>query len=104
MNDGGERRRAQRYATVLPVRTPDGGMGRVFGVTRDVSSGGLYFYTEMPEWQAGARVEFIFQFPQEITGEVATALCHGTVVRAENAESVRGLAVRIDRIQLLDNT
>ena len=102
MSTAGERRRAPRYSVVLPVRTPDSGVGRVFGVTRDVSSGGLYFYTEMPEWKSGARIEFVFQFPAEITGETATVLCRGTVVRAETAESVRGLAVRIERISLLD--
>ena len=102
MSTGDERRKAPRYAVVLPVRMPDSGVGTVFGVTRDVSSGGLYFYTEMPQWQTGARIEFVFQFPAQITRELTTALCNGTVVRAETAESVRGIAVRIERISFLD--
>lgn len=103
MTTGVERRRAPRYSVFLPVRTPATGRGEVFGVTRDVSSGGLFFYTELEDWQAGSRIEFVFQFPPEVGGHAATTRCRGTVVRAEAAESVRGIAVRIDRISFVDS-
>ena len=74
----------------------------MFGVTRDVSSGGLFFYTELEDWEAGSRIEFVIQFPAQVGGEAAATRCRGTVVRAEAAESVRGIAVRIDRISFVD--
>jgi hypothetical protein len=97
-----ERRRARRFALSLPVRIPNPAPGPVFGVTKDVSSAGLYIYTESPEWQEGGRIQFVFDFPVEVTGHAATTLCGGTVVRAEHVESLRGIAVRIDRISFLD--
>jgi PilZ domain len=103
MTTGVERRRAQRYSASLPIRTPNAGRGKVFGVTRDVSSGGLFFYTEMEKWQTGSSIEFVFQFPAQIALHGESALCRGTVVRAETAESVLGIAVRIDRISFLDS-
>jgi PilZ domain len=103
MTTGAERRRAQRYLTSLPVRTPNKGVGKVFGVTRDVSSGGLFFYTEMEKWEAGNSIEFVFEFPPPIGAHAESALCRGTVVRAETEENVRGIAVRIDRISFLDS-
>jgi hypothetical protein len=103
MTTGVERRRAQRYPAFLPVRTPNTGAGKVFGVTRDVSSGGLFFYTELEKWEAGSSIEFVIQFPPQIAVQPETTLCRGTVVRAETAESVRGIAVRIDRISFVDS-
>jgi hypothetical protein len=103
MTTGVERRRAPRFPAFLPLRTPSPGPGKVFGVTRDVSSGGLFFCTEREEWQAGSRIEFVFQFPPQIAAHAATTLCRGTVVRVEAAESLRGIALRIDRISFLDS-
>ena len=103
MTTGVERRRAPRYAVYLPVRAPTAGTGEMLGVTRDVSSGGLYFYTELEGWQTGSRIDFVLQFPQQISGHAATTRCRGTVVRAEGPENARGIAVRIDRISFLDD-
>jgi PilZ domain-containing protein len=102
MTTGVERRRAPRYQAFLPVRAPTAESGELLGVTRDVSSGGLFLYTEMECWQAGSRIEFVLQFPQEISDHAATTRCRGTVVRAEGPERARGIAVRIDRISFLD--
>lgn len=103
MTTGVERRRAQRHTVILPLRMPNGGSGRVFGITRDVSSGGLFFYTEMEKWKAGNPIEFVFQFPPEVVGKSDVTVCRGTVVRTETAESVRGLAVRIERISFVNS-
>jgi len=103
MTTGVERRRAQRYPVFLPIRTPNTGAGKVFGVTRDVSSGGLFFYTELEKWEAGSSIEFVIQFPPQIAVQPESTLCRGTVVRAETSESVRGIAVRIDRISFVDS-
>jgi hypothetical protein len=103
MTTGVERRRAARYSAFLPVRMPTSGTGEMFGVTRDVSSGGLFFYTELEYLEAGNRIEFVFQFPPQVSSHAATTRCRGTVVRAEAAENARGIAVRIDRISFVDS-
>ena len=102
MTTGVERRRAPRYSVFLPVCTPTG-TGEVFGVTRDVSSGGLFFYTELEYLEAGNRIDFVLQFPPQVSGHAATTRCRGTVVRTEAAKNARGIAVRIDRISFLDS-
>ena len=66
MTTGVERRRAPRYSVFLPVCMPTSGTGEIFGVTRDVSSGGLFFYTELEYLEAGNRIEFVFQFPTQV--------------------------------------
>lgn len=102
MNTGVERRRAPRLSVSVPVRTPNHDPGRVFGVTRDVSPGGLYIYTESERWKQGSRIQFVFEFPKEVTGHSATTVCSGTVLRTERVESLLGIAVRIDRISFRD--
>lgn len=102
MNTGVERRRAPRLSVSVPVRTPNHDPGRVFGVTRDISSGGLYIYTESEDWKEGSRIRFVFEFPAEVTGHAATTVCGGTVMRTERVESLCGIAVRIDRISFLE--
>jgi hypothetical protein len=103
MTTGVERRRAPRLTLTVPVRTPNRAPGKVFGLTRDVSAGGLYIYTESEDWQEGSRVQFVFEFPPEVTGQPATTVCGGTVVRAERVESRFGIAVRIDRISFVED-
>ena len=103
MTTGMERRRAPRYSAFLPLRAPTTGAGELLGVTRDVSSGGLYFYTELEDWEAGSRIDFVFEFPPQIGGYATITRCRGTVVRAEGPENARGIALRIDRISFLDD-
>jgi hypothetical protein len=103
MTTGVERRRAPRHSVFLPVHMPTSGTGEMFGVTRDVSSGGLFFYTELEYLEAGSRIDFVFQFPTQVSGHSATTRCRGTVVRTEAAKNARGIAVRIDRISFVDS-
>jgi hypothetical protein len=103
MTTGVERRRAPRHSVFLPVHMPTSGTEEMFGVTRDVSSGGLFFYTELEYLEAGSRIEFVFQFPPQVSSDEGAARCRGTVVRTEAAENARGIAVRIDRISFLDS-
>lgn len=103
MTTGIDRRRAPRYSVFLPVRAPTTGTEEMLGVTRDVSSGGLYFYTELEDWEAGSRIDFVFQFPPQVSGRAATTRCRATVVRTEGPENARGIAVRIDRISFPDS-
>ena len=102
MVTGFDRRKAPRFALSLPVRTPGPGPGSVLGVTKDIGSGGLYFHTELEQWNAGDRIDFTFDFPAPISDPPVKTLCRGTVMRSERAESLHGIAVRIDRFSILD--
>jgi PilZ domain len=98
MTSGVERRRARRFIVSLPVRKPDINAETAFGVTRDISSAGVYFYTEANDWREGKRIEFAMELPPELTlADPAKSVCSGTIVRAERVEKVIGIAVRIDR-------
>ena len=104
MTSGVERRRARRFVVSLPVRRPELSQEPVFGVTRDISSAGVYFYTEGDDWIEGKRIDFAMELPSELTqAEPAKSVCSGTIVRAERVESVIGIAVRIDRFTFTHN-
>lgn len=56
------------------------------GVAQNISRSGLLFHSDQPEPQ-GVALEMIFSMPAEICGELDSyVLCHGTVVRAEQAK------------------
>ncbi|MGI9102858.1 MAG: PilZ domain-containing protein [Terriglobales bacterium] len=72
------------------------------GITRDVSQGGMYFYTDAP-LSIGQAVEFKVLMPFS-AGKSTRALCKGTVVRIEAgaraAMDSLGVAVHITTIEL----
>jgi len=76
-----ERRRAQRYRLVVPVR-----LQKARGVTRDISTAGVFFETEGVQ-SIGDTVRFSVDFPD------ATVQCEGRVVRVEKLEKKFGIAV-----------
>lgn len=62
-----ERRRMPRFDMQLPIELKlDPQLGEVVGITRDLSSAGLYFYTR-PALGDLAQVELIVTFPPELT-------------------------------------
>jgi hypothetical protein len=98
MTSGIERRRARRFVVSLPVRSAAQNTESVFAVTRDISSAGVYFYTEADDWTEGKQVEFVLELPSEVTlTDPAVSRCRATVLRTERVESVLGVALRIDR-------
>jgi len=77
-----ERRRAQRYRLAAPVGLQDGSTG----MTRDISTEGIYFETER-----GHSIGDTVNLSVEL-GE-ASIQCEGRVVRLEQVEGKFGIAV-----------
>ena len=108
-----ERRVGQRFPYLLPVslRQAAGSIEGV-GFTQDLSSRGVFFYTDAPLTE-GAEIELTLRMPSEITlGESMPVRCRGRILRvtrpatAQEAASVRaetkiGVAVRLECYEYL---
>jgi hypothetical protein len=105
MQERRERRVKQRYPTHLPVTVirgfpePD-----IHGVTRDISSSGIYFYVQ--GWTpTEPSIDIRISLPLEIKPATdVSAACSATVVRVEDTgiEGRIGIAATIDNITLWD--
>jgi hypothetical protein len=97
-----ERRVGQRFEVNLPLAVHFD--GQTFpGFTQDVSSRGLFFYTEA-DLPAGSVVELTFTMPSLITlAESMRVRCRGHILRASGISPDRrnGVAVRLDSYQYL---
>jgi hypothetical protein len=96
-----ERRSGRRLPVQAPVkvRTPDG--TETPGVTRDLSSNGIFLYSETG-MAAGSKLELVVMLPPELgVGPGGWALCQASVVRVEQAGKGVGIAATFDRIELL---
>ena len=103
MNPKIDRRSRQRVATQLPVRvrsTP--GKPELSGQTRDVSTNGVFLYTES-RIAEGSNVELILILPPELTsGEKCWVCCHAQVLRVEEGPGRNfGVAAEIRRMDIL---
>lgn len=97
-----ERRCGQRFQLHLPLSIHMEGKA-VPGFTQDVSSRGLFLYTEAPLAE-GSTVELTFTMPSEITlGESMRVRGHGRVLRAAPslAGPRTGVAVQLDSYEYL---
>lgn len=97
-----ERRSHPRRPVRVPVkvRTAEGKEGS--GVTRDLSSNGIFLYSETG-LEAGSKIELVVMLPASLgLGPGGWTLCEGSVVRVEqgNGRGV-GVAATLDRIELL---
>jgi PilZ domain len=93
-----EKRNLKRFSLNLPVvvRRLEGGSGELKGVTRDVSSRGVFVYLESNAGE-GAAIEFLMSLPTEVTlAEPIHVLCTGKVVRVEQTAPRPGFAVAIE--------
>lgn len=97
-----ERRSGRRVPVQNPVtlRQPDG--SETSGLTRDLSSNGIFLYTETG-MAAGSKLEMVVMLPPELgVGQGGWALCQASVVRVEQAGGKGlGIAATLDRIELL---
>lgn len=97
-----ERRVGQRFEVNLPLAVQI--EGHTFaGFTQDVSSRGMFFYTEATP-PVGSIVELVFTMPSEITlAESMRVRCRGHILRISPASPSRrnGIAVRLDSYQYL---
>lgn len=81
-------RKHERVSAVVPVRLSDGGGG----VTRDLSPAGVFFVVDQ-NMEAGQTLRFTLEF-ENPSGPLYLD-CVGEVVRVEDSEGKRGVAVRI---------
>ena len=97
-----ERRSGQRFQLHLPLAIHVDGKA-VPGFTQDVSSRGLFLYTEA-QLAEGAAVELTFTMPSEITlGESMRVRARGRVLRADSSQAGprTGVAVQLDSYEYL---
>jgi hypothetical protein len=97
-----ERRSGQRFQLHLPLAIHVDGKA-VRGFTQDVSSRGLFLYTEA-QLAEGAAVELTFTMPSEITlGESMRVRARGRVLRADTSQAGprTGVAVQLDSYEYL---
>ncbi len=97
-----ERRSGQRFQLHLSLTIHVDGKA-VPGFTQDVSSRGLFLYTEA-QLAEGAVVELTFTMPSEITlGDSMRVRGRGRVLRADSSHAVprTGIAVQLDSYDYL---
>ena|SRR5271155_3960859 len=99
-----ERRREIRTPVTVPVKVrPSGGDGPdQDALTRDLSSSGIFLYSES-EIKAGAKLELVIMLPAGLgLGPGGWTLCEASVVRVEQGDGKGiGVAAKLDRIALL---
>lgn len=86
-----ERRSGQRVPVKVPVsvRTPKQAIA-TNGVTRDLSTGGMFLYTDS-RISEGSELEIVLILPPEITkSEKQWVCCRASVVRVEDSEGIDG--------------
>lgn len=99
-----ERRRQERTPVRVPVKVrPQNRNGpELSGLTRDLSSSGVFLYSESA-LEAGAKLELVIMLPGGLGfGPGGWTLCQASVVRVEKSDGKSvGVAATLDRIELL---
>ena len=98
-----DRRSRKRVPARLPVRVRSApGSAELSAQTRDVSTNGVFLYTESRLVQ-GSEVELILILPPEITaGEKCWVCCHANTLRVEEGPGKQfGVAAEIRRMEVL---
>jgi hypothetical protein len=89
-----ERRSGERTAVRVPVsvKAPHESIATT-GVTRDLSTGGVFLYTDS-QISEGSELEVVLILPPEITkGEKQWVCCRASVVRVEDSQVGGGFGV-----------
>lgn len=96
-----ERRSGQRVPVRVPVKVRHQGSEHQ-GLTRDLSSSGIFLYSESG-MKAGSKLELVIMLPPGLGfGPGGWTLCEASVVRVEESEGKGlGIAATLDRIALL---
>jgi len=96
-----ERRSRQRVPVRVPVKVRHEG-SESQGLTRDLSSSGIFLYSESG-MKAGSKLELVIMLPPGMgLGPGGWTLCEASVVRVEEADGKSiGIAATLDRIALL---
>jgi hypothetical protein len=96
-----DKRTRSRIAVNVPatVRSKDTN-AEVTAVTRDLSMGGVFLYTDRRITE-GSKLEIVLILPPELgLGEKQWACCQARVVRVEDGDRF-GVAATIDRLDML---
>ena len=96
-----DKRTRSRSAVNVPatVRSKDTN-AEVTAVTRDLSMGGVFLYTDRRITE-GSKLEIVLILPPELgLGEKQWACCQARVVRVEDGDQF-GVAATIDRLDML---
>ncbi len=97
------RRKTPRLDIHIPVSI-ELQRGAVFGVTRDLSAGGIYFYIDQ-DLAEGSRIDFIVTFPPELTmAKSLRVRCTSQVLRTDSTPNGYGIAAQIQRFEFLPPT
>jgi PilZ domain len=96
-----ERRSRERVPVRVPVKVRCEGQEHE-GLTRDLSSSGIFLYSESA-MEPGSKLELVIMLPAELgLGAGGWTLCQASVVRVEKSEGKRvGIAATLDRIAVL---
>ena len=86
-----EKRQAERFRITVPVRLKEGR-----GITRDISTGGVFFETSERSFSVGASVTLALLFGSARKAPLEVA-CEGQVRRVEAREEQVGVAVAFTR-------
>ncbi len=99
-----ERRRQERTRVRVPVkvRPQTSGAPEYSGETRDLSSSGVFLYSDSA-LEAGTKLDLVIMLPGGIgLGPGGWTLCQASVVRVEKSdEKGMGVAATLDRIERL---
>jgi hypothetical protein len=100
-----ERRHRKRFAMELPVNVILGEGGATFGVTKDISVDGIYFFVNT-DFRQLPNIEFLVTFPPEITLVTPVRVkCVGKVIRADQHPTRGiGIAASIERYEFVSVT
>jgi PilZ domain len=96
-----ERRSGQRVPVRVPVKVRHDGAEHQ-GLTRDLSSSGIFLYAESGI-KAGSKLELVIMLPPGLGfGSGGWTLCEASVVRVEQSDGKgMGIAATLDRIELM---
>jgi hypothetical protein len=99
--DSTDRRSGQRMPVRVPVKVRHDG-GEHQGLTRDLSSSGIFLYSESG-MKAGSKLELVIMLPPGLgLGPGGWTLCEASVVRVEESGGKgMGIAATLDRIEFL---
>ena len=97
-----ERRSQSRQPVRLPVKVRQSDGAEHEGLTRDLSSSGIFLYSD-GALESGSKLELVVMLPAGLgIGPGGWTLCQASVVRVEQANGKAvGIAATLDRIELL---
>lgn len=97
-----EKRIGKRFQTQLAVSGSERSRFQGIGETRDISAGGMYFYTESAIME-GSQIELLLPLPPQLSGSREIwVLCKAEVVRTEIAPDGRtGVGATIESYEIV---